>query len=76
MAVKMNLKIIMKNHAADRKIGFLAKSISKSKGCATAIPTAWELILKGYQFGIRKFYFWSHSLYFITFVNYLYTLSS
>ena len=43
MAVKMNLRIITKNHAADPKIGFLAKSISKPNGCATAMPTAWEL---------------------------------
>ena len=43
MAVKMNLTRITKNHAADLEIGFLAKSISKSNGCATAMPTAWEL---------------------------------
>ena len=43
MAVKMNLTIMTKNHAADPEIGFLAKSISKSNGCATAMPTAWEL---------------------------------
>ena len=44
IAVKMNLKIITKNHAADPEIGFLPKSISKPNGCATAMPTAWELI--------------------------------
>ena len=44
MAVKMNLRIITKNHAADPEKGFLAKSISKSNGYATAMPTAWELI--------------------------------
>ena len=44
MAVKMNLRIITRNHAADPEIGFLAKSISKSIGGATAMPTAWELI--------------------------------
>ena len=44
MAVQMNLKLITKNHAADPEIGFLAKSISKSNGCATAMPTAWELV--------------------------------
>ena len=33
----------MKNYAADPEIGFLAKSISKSNGFATAMPTAWEL---------------------------------
>ena len=42
MAVKMNLRIITKNHAADPEKGFLAKSISKSND-ATAMPTAWEL---------------------------------
>ena len=35
MAVKMNLRIITKNHAADPEIGFIAKLIS--------MPTAWEL---------------------------------
>ena len=43
MAVKMNLRIITKNHAADPEKGFLAKSISKSNGYATAMPTASEL---------------------------------
>ena len=43
MAVKMNLTIITKNHAADPEIGFLAKSTSKPNGCATAMPTALEL---------------------------------
>ena len=43
MAEKMNLRITTKSHAADSEIGFLAKSISKSNGCATAMPTAWEL---------------------------------
>ena len=45
MTVKMNLTIITKNHAADPEIGFLAKSISKSNGFATAMPIAWELII-------------------------------
>ena len=40
---KVNCKICTKNHAADPKIGFLATSISKTNGCATAMPTAWEL---------------------------------
>ena len=39
----MNLTIMTKNHAADPEIEFLAKSISKSNSCATAMPTAWEL---------------------------------
>ena len=43
MAVKMNLRIITKNHGADPEKGFLAKSISKTNGYATAMPTAWEL---------------------------------
>ena len=44
IAVKMNLRITTKNHAADSEIGFVKKSISKLNGCATAMPTAWELI--------------------------------
>ena len=43
MAVKMNLRIITKNHTVDPEIGFLAKSISKSNGFVTAMPTAREL---------------------------------
>ena len=39
----MNLRIITENQSADPEIGFLEKSISKSNGCATAIPTAWGL---------------------------------
>ena len=39
----MNLRIITKNHTADQEKGFLAKSVSKSNGYATAMPTAWEL---------------------------------
>ena len=45
MDVKMNLRIITKNHAADPEKGFPAKSISKSNGYATAMPTAWVLII-------------------------------
>ena len=43
MAVKMKLRIITKNHAADSEIEFFEKSISKPNGCATAMPTALEL---------------------------------
>ena len=43
MTVKMNLRLLTKNHAADPEIGFLAKSISKFNGCATAMPTVWKL---------------------------------
>ena len=46
MAVKMNVRIITTNHAADPEIGFLTKSISKPYCRATAMPTAWELIIK------------------------------
>ena len=43
MAVKINLRIITKNHGADQEIGSLGKSISMSNSCATAMPTAWEV---------------------------------
>ena len=43
IGVKMNLRIISKNHAADSEIGFLKKSILMPYGRATAIPPAWEL---------------------------------
>ena len=43
MNVKMNLRIITKNRAADPEIGFLTKSILKPYGRTTAMPTAWEL---------------------------------
>ena len=43
MAVKRNLRITTKNHAADPEIGLITKSISKPNGFATAMPTAWEL---------------------------------
>ena len=36
------------NHAADPEIGFLAKSISKSNGCSTAMPTWWESSNQGF----------------------------
>ena len=45
MGVKMNLRMITKNHEADPEIGFLTKSISNPFGRATAMPTAWELRL-------------------------------
>ena len=40
MDVKRNLRTIMKNYAADPKIGFFIKSISKLYGRAMATPTA------------------------------------
>ena len=42
IGVKVNLRIITKNHAADSEIGFLKKSITKPYGRATAMPPAWE----------------------------------
>ena len=54
MAVKMNLRIITKRFAADPEIGFLTKSISKANGYATAMPPAWELIIRD-RFGIAFF---------------------
>ena len=44
MVVKINIRIITKNHAADPEIEFLTKSISKLYGYGTAMPPAWELI--------------------------------
>ena len=43
MAVKINLRIRTKNHAADPEIGFLPKSISKPGSHALTMPIAWEL---------------------------------
>ena len=43
IGVKMNLRILTKNHADDPVIGFLTKSISKPNGRAMAMPAAWEL---------------------------------
>ena len=54
-AVKMNLRIIMDNLAADPEIGFLTKSISKPYGRATAMPTAWKLSSKVLIYVCAKF---------------------
>ena len=43
IGLKMHLRIITKNHAADPEIGFLTKSISKPFGRTAAMPPAWEL---------------------------------
>ena len=43
MGVKMNLRIITKNHEADSEIEFLIKSITKSFDRAMAMPLALEL---------------------------------
>ena len=45
----MNFRIIKKNHAADPEIRFLTKSISKPYGGATAMPTAWDLMLSPWK---------------------------
>ena len=63
MGVKMNLRIIIKNHTADPEIGFLTKSISKSYGGATAMPPAWELDNFITKFGpISRTLFWPLNL--------------
>ena len=46
MGFRINLRIIMKNQAADPKKEFLTISIFKPYGCIVAMPTAWELNLK------------------------------
>ena len=43
MGVKMNLRIISENRAADPRIGFLTISILKPFVHASSMPTAWEL---------------------------------
>ena len=56
MGIKKKLRIITKKHAADPEKGFLAKSISKSNGYATAMPTAWELTNNLYV-DVNKYYY-------------------
>ena len=46
IGVKINSRIIKKNHARDPEIEFLTKSISKPNCRATAMPTVWKLIKK------------------------------
>ena len=53
MGVKMNLRIITKNHKADPEIGFLTKSISKPYGSAMAMPQAW--VLRSLCVGVKMF---------------------
>ena len=45
MGVKMNLRIITKNHEAEPEKEFLTKSILKPYGRATAMPLGWELMV-------------------------------
>ena len=51
MSVKMNLRITMKNDAADPEIRFLTKSISKPNG--SVIPTALEFKKKTLKISMR-----------------------
>ena len=43
MGVKINFRIITKNHAANPEKGFLTKPFSKPYGRASTMPPAWEL---------------------------------
>ena len=43
MDLKMNLRIITKNHADDSKIGSLLKIDFKAEWTHESMPTAWEL---------------------------------
>ena len=45
MDLKINLRIITKNHAADSKIGFPLKIGFRDDWTHVSIPTAWELII-------------------------------
>ena len=53
IGVKMNLRIITKNHETDPELRFLSKSISKPYGRATPMPPAWELIKPSMWHGRR-----------------------
>ena len=44
MDVKMNLRIITKNHAEDSKIGPTLKIDFRAEWTHESMPTAWELI--------------------------------
>ena len=72
MGVKMNSRIIMKNHAADPAMGLLTKSISKLFGRATAMPPAWKLtqLLKF----VKKKYFLIDSSFFLYYLNVVYRM--
>ena len=43
MSVKINFRIITKNHAADSKIGSSQKIDFRADGTHASHPTAWEL---------------------------------
>ena len=46
MDVKMNLRIITKNHADDSKIGSALKIDFKAEWTHESMPTAWVLIIR------------------------------
>ena len=49
MGVKMNIRIITKNNAANPEIGFFTKLILKPYDRAAAMPTAWELMTRRFN---------------------------
>ena len=55
MGVKMNFRIITKNHEADSKIGSPSKINFRADGTQESHPTAWELRLNLYFEYIFKF---------------------
>ena len=54
MGVKMNSRIITKNHAADSKIRFSQKFDFRADGTHESQPTAWELRFKSDTSPIRN----------------------
>ena len=56
MGVKINLRIITKNHAADPETRFLTNPISKPYDRVTDIPPAWELSKKKQHKNLRLHY--------------------
>ena len=49
MGVKMNLRIITKDRAADPEKRFLTKSILTPYGYVTAMPPSWKLKLNAFN---------------------------
>ena len=56
MNVKMNLRIITKNHADDSKIGSPLKIDFKAEWTHESKPTAWELRNFSSNFSYRKLF--------------------
>ena len=54
MDVKMNLRIITKNHTADSKIGSPLKINFRADWTHESIPTAWEL---NYETSLTRIFF-------------------